>query len=144
MSRSSRSLQAAVISLAVAGCGGGSPPPPAVDAAMAASCPEVGGAWTATPDPADIMTCRDPMAVEIAQTGCQITFTFDIMSGSGPITTDSASLSSTGAYATTLTLPGDGGGVQGYLEGSVSGSAGTMELGGASPRMRICGFTLSR
>jgi hypothetical protein len=143
MSRASMSRRVAVMSLVFAGCGGSSPPP-AVDAAMAGSCPEVAGAWTATPDPADIMTCRDPMAVEIGQAGCEVTFRFDIMSGSGPVTTDGATLSSSGAYAATLTLPGESGGVPGYLEGSVSGSAGTMELGAASPRTRVCGFTLSR
>lgn len=143
MSRTS-SARVAMMSLVLVGCGGSSPPPAAVDAATAATCSDVAGAWTATPDPADVMTCRDPVAVEIAQTGCQVTFTFDIMSGSGPITTDTATISSSGSYAATLTFPGESGGVPGYAEGSVSGSAGTMELGGASPRMRICGFTLSR
>lgn len=111
---------------------------------MSESCPDVAGMWTATPDPADVMTCRDPMPVEIAQTGCQITFTFDIMSGTGPLTTDAATLSSSGSFAATLTLPGESGGVPGYAEGSASGSAGTMEMGSVSPRMRLCGFTLSR
>jgi hypothetical protein len=115
-----------------------------VDAAIVATCPEIAGTWTATPDPADVMTCRDPAPVEIAQTGCAITLTLDTMSSAGLVTTDSATLSASGAFAATLTLPGDGGGVPGYVEGSASGSAGSFELGATSPPSRICGFTLSR